>query len=155
DPLYARALALDNGATQLIIIAVDSIGFSNDLLGPGRNFTQEVRERIHKLTGVPAANIMLATSHAHSTPETCNLRRLLDTPATGPWLEVIMDQLASAAAMAFSQRQPSRLKVGEGEVVGLSRNRRMLGPDGRIAASPIGAVPSGPIDPQVGVLLVE
>jgi len=148
-------VAFDNGTTQVIIIAADAIGFSNDLLGPGRNFTQEVRERIHRLTGVPSANILLATSHAHSTPETCNLRRLLDTPATAPWLEVIMDQLASAASIAFSRCQPSRLKAGSGEVEGLSRNRRMLGPDGRIATSPQGAVPSGPIDPQVGVLLVE
>lgn len=155
DPLYARALALDDGVTQLVVIAADAIGFSNDLLGPGRNFTAEVRERVQRLTGVPAAHMMLATSHAHSTPETCNLRRLLDTPAAGPWLEVVMDQLAAAAAMAFARRQPSRLKVGEGEVVGLSRNRRMLGPDGRIATGARGAVPAGPIDPQVGVALVE
>ncbi len=46
DPLYARAVALDDGATQVILLAVDAIGYSNDLLGPGRNFTDEVRQRI-------------------------------------------------------------------------------------------------------------
>lgn len=160
DPLYARAVALDNGATPVIIIAADSIGYNNEILGPGRNFTAEVRQRIEQQTGVPAQQIMLATSHAHSTPETIHLRRLLDTPAAAPWLEVLMDQLASAASMAFTQRRPSRLKVGIGQVQGLSRNRRVIGLHGRIATSANltgdpALLSSGPIDPQVGVLYGE
>lgn len=159
DPLYARAVALDSGATQAILIAADSIGFSNAILGEGRNFTAEVRARIEAQTGVPAANIMLTASHAHSTPETIHLRRLLDTPAAAPWLEVLIDQLVSAAVMAFARRKPSRLTVGAGEVQGLSRHRRLLGSDGRIASGPeqtvAGGRPAGPIDPQVGVLLLE
>jgi len=58
------------------------------------------------------------------------LRRLLDTPATAPWLETLMDQLASAAAMAVSRCRPRRLKVGIGEVRGLSANQRILGKHG-------------------------
>lgn len=160
DPLYARAVALDDGATQVILIAADAIGYSNDLLGPGRNFTAEVRRRIATATGVPAAHIMLTTTHAHSTPETVNLRRLLDTPAAAPWLAVMLDQLASAAIMAFAHRQPSRVKAGAGAVIGLSRNRRVIGPDGRILGGPEttpqgGQVQAGPLDPEVGVLLFE
>ncbi|MCE7983680.1 MAG: hypothetical protein DYG89_21100 [Caldilinea sp. CFX5] len=160
DPLFARAVALDDGATQVILLAVDAIGYSNDLLGPGRNFTAEVRQRIHAATGVPAAHIMLATSHAHSTPETVNLRRLLDTPAAAPWLEVVLDQLASAAIIAFHQRQPCRVKAGTGQVVGLSRNRRLVGKEGRILAGPEATlagveVKPGALDPEVGVILLE
>lgn len=159
DPLYARAVALDSGATQAILIAADSIGFSNAILGAGRNFTAEVRARIEAHTGVPAANIVLTASHAHSTPETIHLRRLLDTPAAAPWLEVLIDQLVSAAAMAFTRRKASRLTVGVGEVQGLSRHRRLLGADGRIASGPeqsvAGSRPAGPIDPQAGVLLLQ
>lgn len=159
DPLYARAVALDDGATQVILIAADAIGYSNELLGPGRNFTAEVRQRIAAATGVPAAHIMVTTTHAHSTPETCNLRRLLDTPAAGPWLEVLLDQLASAASMAFANRQPCQVKAGAGEVIGLSRNRRVIGPDGRILGGPEatpqgGQAKAGPLDPEVGVLLL-
>lgn len=159
DPLCARAVALDSGTTQAILLATDSIGFSNALLGPGRNFTAEVRTRIRAKTGVPAGNILLTASHAHSTPETIHLRRLLDTPAAAPWLEVLMDQLASAASMAFARRKPSRLTVGVGEVQGLSRHRRLLGANGRIASGPELSVedahPAGPIDPQAGVLLLQ
>lgn len=160
DPLYARAAAIDDGVTPIIIIAADSIGYSNALLGPERNFTAEVRQRIGERTGVPGQNIMLTSSHAHSTPETANLRRLLDTPAAAPWLEVLIDQLASAANMAFARRKPARLKAGAGQVQGLSRNRRVIGADGRIVSGPeqtpaLAKANPQPLDTTVGVLLLE
>ncbi|CAN5662021.1 neutral/alkaline non-lysosomal ceramidase N-terminal domain-containing protein [soil metagenome] len=160
DPLYARAVALDDGTTQVVIISADAIGYSNELLGPERNFTAEVRQRIQVCTGVPAAHIMLATTHAHSTPETIHLRRLLDTPAAAPWLEVLMDQLASAACMAFAQRKPSTVKIGIGEVSALSHNRRVVGKDGQIVygaerTPELIQAKSGAIDQTVGILLLE
>jgi hypothetical protein len=153
-------VALDNGETQAIIIAADAIGFSNEVLGEGRNFTAEVRQRIEQRTGVPTAHIALAASHAHSTPETANLRRLLDTAAAAPWLEVLIDQLASAASMAFAQRRPSQLRAGAGQVHGLSRNRRVIGADGRIVSGPERTPAADqtlpqPLDTEVGVLYVE
>ncbi|MCS7221202.1 MAG: neutral/alkaline non-lysosomal ceramidase N-terminal domain-containing protein [Anaerolineae bacterium] len=160
DPLYVRALAIDDGLTQAIILAADAIGFSNEILGSERNFTAEVRARIERRTGVPATHIMLTCSHAHSTPETIHLRRLLDTPAAAPWLETLIDQLTSAAVMAISRRRAHILKIGIGEVRGLARNRRVLGKHGGVY--PIEERPSkdqiadwGIVDPQVGVLLLE
>jgi len=160
DPLHARALAVDDGATAAVLLAVDSIGFANDLLGPDRNFTAEVRARIEARTGIPGSHVMLASTHAHSTPETIHLRRLLDTPAAGPWLEVLLDQLASAAVMAAARRKPARLKVGVGEVQGLAWSRRILGQDGRLYQwrnrPPEEEIADwGQVDPQVGVLLLE
>lgn len=160
DRLYARAVALDDGTTPVIIISADAIGYSNAILGPGRHFTAEVRQRITQQTGVPGHHIMLATTHAHSTPETIHLRRLLDTPAAAPWLEVIMDQLASVATMAWTARCPSQIKAGTGAVEGMSRNRRVIGVDGRIVGGPEHTPKSEvtipqPLDTQLAVLLIE
>ena len=160
DPLYARALAVDDGQTQVVLIAADSIGYSNDILGPGRSFTAEVRLRVQAQTGVPADPVMLAASHAHSTPETIHVRPLLDTAAAGPWLEVLIDQLASAASVAVRQQRPSTLKVATGEVHGLSWSRRIVGQDGRLyrrsSRPPDDQVADwGAVDHQVGVLLFE
>jgi len=160
DPLYARALAVDDGETRAVLIAADSIGYNNDILGPGRNFTTEVRQRIQAQTGVPADHIMLASSHAHSTPDTVNIRTLLDTPAAGPWLKVLMDQLASAAIMAMKRRKPSTLKVTTGEVKGLAWSRRIIGKDGKIyqweKRPPDEKIADwGSTDHQVGVLSFE
>ena len=160
DPLIARAVSLDDGTTAAVVIAADAIGYSNAILGPQRNFTQELRQRITTQTGVPGAHIMLAASHAHSTPETLNVRRLLDTPAAAAWLEVLLDQLASVAMMAWRQRKPCRLTVGKGAVHDLARNRRVIGRDGRTVGGPettpdLTNASAGPLDPSVRVALIE
>lgn len=160
DPLYARALVIEDGATQAALIAADSIGYSNDLLGPGRHFTAELRQRVEAQCGIPAAHVMLAATHAHSTPETINLRRLLDHPAAGPWLETLLDQLASAVAMAARRRRAVALKAGTVEAEGIGFSRRILGKDGRLY-HPRHHPPEeeiadwGAMDPQAGVLLFE
>lgn len=160
DPLYARALAVDAGAAPVVIIAVDAIGYSKDIMGPGRSFTGEVRRRVGALADVPPNNIMIVSSHAHSTPETINVRPLLDTPAAGAWLEVLINQLASAATLAVRRKRPCTLKVKTGELHGLSVNRRIVGKDGKLywgLNRPHDDEISdwGLVDHQVGVLFFE
>src|SRR6266487_1328641 len=70
DRLYARAMVFDSGGEPVAIISADSLGYSRDVLGPGRDFVAEARERVERLAGVPAERVMLATTHAHSTPQT-------------------------------------------------------------------------------------
>jgi neutral ceramidase len=124
DPLYARALVFDNGETRLGLICADAIGFANHLLGPGRHFTDELRQRVQRRCGIEPGNLMLATTHAHSTPETLGITRLLDAPAAAYWLETLLDQLASAVEIACSDLQTCALKVGRGGVAGVGHNRR-------------------------------
>ena len=73
DALYARALVFNNGESKSALVSADSIGFNNELLGPGRNFTAEVRHRIQQQTGIASNNVMLASTHAHSAPETTGI----------------------------------------------------------------------------------
>jgi neutral ceramidase len=149
DPLFARALVLDNSETKLAIISADSLGYGNEILGPGRNFTAEVREKINDRTGIETDNVMLASTHSHSTPETLGITRLSDVPEAGSWLEVLMDQLASAVEMASGNMAPAQLKLGTGFAKEIGHNRRVrdLSIDDQIAP--------GLVDPQVGVLMCE
>jgi neutral ceramidase len=149
DPLFARALVLDNGGIKLAIISADSLGYGNEILGPGRNFTAEVRERISDRADIESNNIMLASTHSHSTPETLGITRLSDVPEALPWLEVLMDQLASAVEMASSSMSPAQLKLGMGlaEEIGHNRRVRDVSIEEQIA--------QGLLDPQVGVLMCE
>ncbi|NLC59301.1 MAG: hypothetical protein GX774_20880 [Armatimonadetes bacterium] len=124
DPLHARALVLTEGEVSLAMLAVEALGFSNDVLGPDRNFTQEVRERVARRTGIPPAQILLASSHIHSAPQTTNLARLLDFPEAGPWLETLMEQLVSAVALAHRSLRPAELRAGIGTAPGIAYNRR-------------------------------
>lgn len=124
DPLYARSLFLSDGKTEVIIISVDGIGFSGDILGPGRNFNEELRRRIQGKTGVPAQNIMVASSHIHSTPETLDIRPLRSHPGAEAWLEDLLDRLTDSARISRKQTFPAVLKTGKGKAENISHNRR-------------------------------
>ena len=61
DPLYARILVLSSEGESFAIVQLD-------LLGVYRSYTNELRSAIRKALGVD--NIMVATTHTHSAPET-------------------------------------------------------------------------------------
>jgi len=126
DPLFARALVAESGEAAVAIIAADSIGFRDGLLGPARSFVAEVRRRVTSATGIPADHILLAATHAHSTPETTGITELLDAPGAEAWLQQLVDQLAEAAMKAWRGRRPARLRAGTGRVSGLAGYRRIL-----------------------------
>ncbi|MCX2952675.1 hypothetical protein [Lentzea sp. NEAU-D7] len=112
DPLFVRATAITNGET-VIVIAVDSLGINNDVLGPGRDFTAEVRERVRQQTGVPPSHVMITSSHAHSSPETAGFRPFPDQE----WLATFRDRIVRAAREAVEDQRPVTATIGTGEVL--------------------------------------
>ena len=160
DPLYAKAVVMDDGERRVALLVVDSIGLSRSIMGEGRDFIEEVRQRAEQLCGIQADHIMISATHAHSTPETAGFRPLLDHPGAKAWLEILADQLASAVALADRNRVPVRLKQAVGRVDGLGWSRRIIGKDGKVYQS----VPRPPAeevadwganDPEVTVLCFE
>ncbi|NUP98731.1 MAG: neutral/alkaline non-lysosomal ceramidase N-terminal domain-containing protein [Armatimonadetes bacterium] len=133
DRLYARALAAENGDQAIAIVSADALGFSRSIFGPGRDFIAEVREGITQATGIPADHIMVAATHAHSTPQTTDLHDLLGWfPELADWLERLKWQLVSAVTTAWQSREPVEARVGVGEAPGIAWNRRILTTDGRL-----------------------
>ena len=63
DPLYSKALVLDDGKERVVVIA-------NDLIGLDRETVRTIRMRIEKGTGIPPDHVLLACSHTHSGPAT-------------------------------------------------------------------------------------
>ena len=132
DPLYAKALVAADGQRRAAIVVGDSIGWSRKLMGPDRDFIAEVRDRIHRRCGIPPDHVMIAATHAHSTPETLNIRHLLDHPGVAEWLEVLTDQLVFAVVTADRDRGPAQLKVAVGRADGIGWSRRIVGKDGKL-----------------------
>lgn len=125
DPLYARSLYVSSGGEEAVVISTDAFGFSNSILGKERNFTKEVKEKISRKTGIPLANIMLASSHIHSTPDTLNFRPLIkEAPNAIEWFEKLQEQIALSAEVASRERFKASLKIGRGRVENISLNRR-------------------------------
>ena len=105
--LWATALVLANGATEVAIVDADLGGFPNDLVA-------RIREAITGLTGIPGEHVRLASSHTHSGG---NL-----TPAWFPegqemipgYLAGLVDRIAGAVWEAQRNLRPARVAAAIG-----------------------------------------
>jgi hypothetical protein len=59
DPLYARALVLDNGSSKMALISVDTAGMPN---------SADIVKAITAELGIPASHLSVAATHDHNTP---------------------------------------------------------------------------------------
>ena len=62
DPLYARALVLDDGQRAIAIVAVDLVVVTAD-------FTAAIRNAVHEAIGIQPDHLMIAASHTHAGPD--------------------------------------------------------------------------------------
>ena len=143
DPLYAKALVLENGDGRLAIVTLD-----------WGTVTEENSERIKRLvkkeTGIE--NVLCVASHSHSAPA--------PDPAfptkRKPYLREAEEKIAGAIAAAARSVVPARIRVGHGEVRE-GHNRRKVLPDGTVEMfwENRERVPTSPVDYQLGVIRVE
>lgn len=157
DPLFTKALALEANENAAIIVTVDAIGFHRNLLGRERDFIAEFRQQVHDATGVAEEAIMLAASHAHSTPETIGLTPLHEIEGASDWVNSLLGKLVTCAVDAWNERKPTSAFVCVGEIVGVSWSRRIIGKDGKAYRlpdrPPDGQVEREDYDPHIGILL--
>jgi hypothetical protein len=59
DPLFLRALVLDNGSSKMAFITADTAGIRNG---------DEIMKEITAELGIPATHISLIAAHDHNTP---------------------------------------------------------------------------------------
>jgi len=131
DPLRAGVLVLDDGKTRAAIVTLDTIAAWDDMV-------KLLRERIETEIDIPAANIMIATSHNHSGPAFI---------ADSDWGRELIDKIGTAAQQAHDSLRTVTVGYGE-DKIGFSVNRRKV-IDGRAVAR---LNPDGINDPRVKVL---
>src|SRR5213596_1463887 len=61
DPLFAKALALDDGTTRLVMCVVDSCMIPRDLI-------DRAKAHASKATGIPTERMLVSATHTHSAP---------------------------------------------------------------------------------------
>jgi neutral ceramidase len=109
DPIYVRAIVVDDGATQAAIVAWELI-FVPDAVWA------EVSPRIAAETGIAPDHLILAAVHDHGAP----------TPS-GDYARKVEDAAIEAIRLAKSRLQPARFGYGAG-TAHINVNRRELTP---------------------------
>jgi len=66
DPLYAKALVMQDGVTTLLILVVDICVMQRD-------FLDEVKNLIAEQTGIPPQNQLISSTHTHSAGSVADL----------------------------------------------------------------------------------
>lgn len=131
DPLYAKALVLDNGATQVALVTVDVLGLQ-------RSTVATIRSAIAAQTGLPAANLLIACSHTHSGPATMVLQGCGEVDPV--YLRALQERIVAVTMQAWANRRPARFGIGHGQVTDGVHNRRN---------------PGAVIDPDLGIVRVD
>jgi len=165
DPLRAKVLVLHQGEVRAALVFCDLIGIS-------RQLSDRVRRDVRDATGIPFGNILIAATHTHTGPLYAgalrdHFRRLaIDKHGKDPcepidYLATTADKIVQAVRYANATITPVRLDAGNATQHGLSFNRRFHmkgGPPVRFnpgVLNPNIVRPAGPIDPQVGIVLVR
>ena len=158
DPLKAKAMVLAGGGEMAAFVACDLTGIAADL-------TAEVRRLASDSTGIPGDHIVLAATHSHTAPDyTRDLYEYLgERPAGGQsrYAAKLVGSIVAAIEQATSQLQPANFWSGSAEQkTPIAFNRRFVMRDGSVRTwmkldHPDVVKQAGPIDPEVGLLLVR
>ncbi|MDP8255369.1 MAG: neutral/alkaline non-lysosomal ceramidase N-terminal domain-containing protein [Candidatus Alcyoniella australis] len=103
DPLWARALYISDGSTELALVACDLIGLS-------WQFVQQIRSRI---SGIDQHNVLIHCTHTHSGPDTMGLwgKALGELPLVSgidpQYMDSLFDEIAFAVNKARINARPA------------------------------------------------
>jgi neutral ceramidase len=106
DPIYVRAIVLDNGGTRAALVSIDAGGMPTDLY-------KKVSARAAQELGIPPAQLLMSATHTHSVPFQLG----------GDIEAKVMQALREAAG----RLQPARVAWGTG-VSFINVNRDMVDP---------------------------
>lgn len=109
DPLYGRAIVVDNGQQRAALLTVDAGGLPTALW-------EDLRQRAERELGIARDNFMITATHTHSAP----FRR------SDNYEEKLFDAVRQAAA----RLQPARMAFGTGQSW-INVNRNIIDPESR------------------------
>jgi hypothetical protein len=159
DPLKARAIVFRGAKQQIALVTCDLCGVARDL-------TEEVRRRAARRTGIPAEHIIVTATHSHTSPD--YTRDLYDHLAGKKekngkprYAEKLISGIVAAIEAAHRAAAPAELEAGvAAQKTPVSFNRRFVLKDGTVRTwmrldDPTVVRAAGPIDPEIGLLLVR
>lgn len=146
DPLYARAIVLQNDEATLAIVVCD-------IIGACQRDIDIAKRRVAELTDIPAAAVFVSCTHTHYGPTTLQLAHI---PKEEEYTERAMRKAADAVKLAVNRLSPAKVGVASGQCPEETHNRRYRMKDGTVRTNPGIGNPeiveaAGPTDPEVGI----
>lgn len=141
DPLWAKALWLDDGAEQAAIVTLDLCSLDGEV-------TRRTRRLVGDTWGLPPERLLLSATHTHLGP------------FAHEHVDRLVDGISTALAAARQAAAPVSGAVGRGHEESVAFCRRFLMRDGTVRTNPGRqnpdiVAPTAPIDPAVEVLVLR
>jgi len=161
DPLHARALVLDDGATTLAMVVVDSLSVAPETCKDAKALAAE-------RCGIKPENILVAGTHAHSAPAS-NVTN--GPPQAVAYRKLLVEGIAESIVRAHAALRPAAVGVAVHPLPEEVFNRRWFLKPGKMPLNPFGKLdqvkmnpgtspdvldrPAGPTDPDITILSVQ
>ncbi|MFT5128078.1 MAG: putative membrane-bound dehydrogenase-like protein [Rhodothermales bacterium] len=161
-PLKARALALSDGDSRIVIVVVDSCMMPRPLLDAAK---AQATERF----GIPRDRILISATHTHSAGSCMGA---LGTNADPDYTPQLREQLTEAIGAALAALQPAQIAFGRTDAPAYTALRRWIRRPDRIETDPFGETTvranmhagknlddvtgeSGPEDPELSFIALQ
>lgn len=119
DNIFVRAIVLDDGNTQVALVAWELIFVPNSVW-------EETSRRIAEETGIRPERLMLAAVHSHDAPALSGGRDI--NPATESYTKRVQGAALECVKQARARLQPARFGAGTGTAhVNINRRERFPG----------------------------
>lgn len=166
DELHARCLVLDDSTNKLAIVLCDNVGIPRDVF-------DAAKEIVHKETGLPKSNLLMAATHTHSATTARNRNRLEPSETFTDYQKFLIRRIADGVRCALNNLEPAEIGWGSANEPGEVFNRRwILKPEATDALrNPFGGIdkvrmnppraaeylvePAGPTDPEISFISVR
>jgi hypothetical protein len=110
DPIDARAVAISDGDSTVVLVSVVAQGIHE-------NYTHEMRDRAAQLTGGAIDGMVVSANHNESSPDTVGIYGAPDVGGVAGansgideyYMDYLVEQVAQAAADAYDALQPASL----------------------------------------------
>jgi hypothetical protein len=162
DPLWARALVLDDGVTKLAMVVVDSTAITREICDDAKRAAQAA-------TGIPMSNMLMSATHNHSAPAAMELA--LNQPDEH-YPKLLRAKLAEAVIEAHRRLEPAKVGVAAIDEPDEVFCRRWKVRAGKVPPDPFGRTtdrvkmnpgalgadllePAGPVDPQLSIVAAQ
>ena len=162
DPLAAKALALDDGKSRVVLCVVDTCMMQRDLI-------DRAKADASQATGLPVEKMLVSATHTHSAPSAMGCLGSRIDPAYARYLP---GRITAAIVGAVGRLEPARIGWAQEDDSEHTFNRHWIRRPDRLLADPFGALnvranmhpghqspdaigPSGPVDPQISVIALQ